>query len=163
MRGRSAAPVVGLTFLVVGCLFETTPPKRQGPPNEPPGNPNAAVVTGLVQLRDRADGRLSTAPGWTVLVNWYRRDTTGDGQPDIVGNAVIPADHAGVYHASNTASDIVRVAVAARLCTLPEIPACCLEEFPCNVPQCTALWTVLRPRDVTPGAQVQQNLVVNCP
>jgi hypothetical protein len=148
--------------MVAGCLFETTPPKPRGGTMQPPAQ-NEAVVTGVVQLRNRVHGSISIAPGWAVWVNWYGADRTGDGQPDPIGARVYVANSSGVYDARYIGDDIVRVSVAGRICTLPELPPCCLMEPPCSHPDCTALWGPARMLAVTPGARVQQNISVSCP
>jgi hypothetical protein len=153
---------VAAVAATAACLFETTPPKARPGTMQPPPE-DEAVVTGLVQTRNRVNGNIAIAPGWTMLVNWYRTDHNGDGQPDIVGGGVVTANSSGVYEARYRGADLIRVAIAGRLCTIPEAPDCCLQEPPCNHPDCIALWGPQRTLAVTPGASVQQNMTVSCP
>jgi hypothetical protein len=162
LRPRLVTASAAASALLAGCLFETTPPKRNDPVAPPP-DPHATVVTGLVQLVDAGDFHTRSAPGWYVAVIWYRADHTGDGQPDAFNNQVIAANQSGVYEARLTSPEIVRVAVAARLCVVDaDAMQCCFDERnPCNGPEC-AVWTAPRVIDLGPGVHHQQNLAVRC-
>jgi len=152
---------VAAMVVAVGCLFETTPPKRTIRPGEEPVDPSTVVVTGLVQLLDRIDRDVSAAPGWFVSVVWYRADVTGDGQPEEVSRSVVQAGIDGVYRATYASNQVVRASFSARVCVLdPDVlQGCCLDSPPCNGCQ---VWLPPRTIDVAPGARLQQNLTVPC-
>src|SRR5262245_25266028 len=163
VRAVAATLALGSVASTAGCLFETTPPKPRPGNTIPPPAQNECIVGGLIQLRNRVTGNIDIAPNWTVLVNWYVPDRTGDGLPDIVSGTAVVANSSGVYEARYIGTDVFQCSVAGRVCTVPETPECCLGEPPCSQPACTVLWGPVRIVNVIHGARVQQNLTIGCP
>jgi hypothetical protein len=154
---------VAAAALAAGCLFETTPPQRTPRSGEPPPDPAAVVITGLVQVFDRVDHDVTPGRNWGVQITWYKRDGNGDGQLDVLGYSNLVTDQDGVYQASWVASALVAIDIQPRKC--PEeadVPPCCVSHTnPCGGPECNA-WLPPTRLSVTPGQRLHENLTVRC-
>lgn len=161
-RSRAFA-AVALATLAAGCLFETTPPQRTSSQDEPPPDPTAVVITGLVQVFDRMDHDVTPGGNWGVQFTWYQRDRDHDGQLDVLTYSNTVSDNDGVYRVSLISPDVIAVDIAARKCPEESEPApCCLDhQNPCGGPQCE-VWLPPRRAPAVPGQRLHENLTVRC-
>jgi hypothetical protein len=157
--GRIAAGLA-LAAAVAGssCLYSTTPPKPSGSGTETV-DPNAAVLTGTVQLYDRTDHHLRNMPGWAVRASWYVRGTP----PRLDHVDVVVSGGSGVYEVRRSDPDVVAVEIQGRLCGIDlEGMDCCLGDNPCNRPECTSIWTTPVRVDIAPGGRERRTVTVPC-
>lgn len=154
----------GALVLLFGtsCLFETTAPKPRPGSGDSDVNPDAAIVTGLVQIYDRQDRDVTPGREWYLSVTWYRADTNRDGQLEVLSRTITRSGLDGVYRIEYESPLVVRVEVAPRMCVVDfEAMECCLGNPPCNGTPC-AIWLPAVGVNVHQGERLQRNLTVRC-
>jgi hypothetical protein len=142
------------------CLFSSNPTKPSAP--GPEIDPDAAIVTGVVQLFDRTDGHISIAPDWLVRADWYI--DVGDAEPPrFVARQLVRSGPDGAYDVRYTHPHAIAVVLTARVCTVdPQELECCLHEPPCDLPECTTVWITPAQIDAKLGTHERHTLRVGC-
>ena len=136
-----------------GCLFSSTPPKRNDP-TAPDNNtdPSAAIVRGRVLLGEL--GNYHARPGWSVQVAWYK--TAQMAQGDLITLQIVKTNSYGTYEARLKERSAVRAAMRPMLCSFdPTDPRynCCLDpRNPCGA--CPEVWGAATVKSVAIGTAV---------
>ena len=141
------------------CLFSTTAPRRTNQDGGGTTDPNRAVVTGVVRLRDHTDGHTRVAPDRAVRGLWYRRNE--EGQSVQLWYDIVRTNGNGVYELACSDRRLQWVEVQTMICDYdPVTVECCLDVPPtCNT---CDMWAASRSVSMAPGSRTQQDLVVNC-
>jgi len=159
---RAAIPAA--VVLVTACLFSTTPPKPSADEDQnPPPDPNTAVVVGQVLHFGLMDRTYRRAPGRGVSVTEFGSDRNGDGQLDRLGDQDVMSDRSGTFRVTIRQRDLQAVELKAWLCSYDGSNnlECCLDIPPCPPSMCN-IWTTPRRFALHVGETLQQEIVVPC-